>query len=707
MCLLPKMRYVLSFVVCAAALVGGCAKKEKAAFTVAEKGKVTSDIVLPANPKGAERYAAKELEHHLEKAFGMDWEVVTEDKFNASNYPCHFFIGATKAAATAGLPDQEFVRDAHLVKTIQGAMFLMGGDSNVRFENICQHGTMCIGSVYAVYDFLENEMGVKWIWPGPTGEVVPKRSSLSLGAFERRGEEPLIDRFWYGSAFRGKEVMGFTSMKAAKEFFKLQSEFLVRHRCAVTFGRSRGHSFADWWKRFGETNPEYFNLLPDGKRRPFSSPGLVTMCVSNPNVWKQKVADWKTWYDKAKTRGNINPSQMCINVCENDSAALCQCEKCRTWDAPDERFAKSPYWNGSVGLKEMDELRRKEGNYGLSEFVGDNRWTIPLHDANSEPIPSLSDRYAKFYNAILAEARKVEPKVRVLGYAYENYIEAPKETKVDPGVIIELVPRSYYPYDKTESEFFRKHMKGWRDAGVEEFSLRPNFMLAGGNYLFDHGPVVTDDFAFAYTNGMRNCAFDSLRGSWSAHALMLYSLTRSFRDPLHGYERSKAEVLSAFGAAKEPIRRYLDKVRENTTSRTFEEVRKMAGANVIGGQPGGSFGNCSAILEEFFSDSFFVEMNSLLDEALKLAKGDKEIVGRIEFLRKGLRDTELTRKVRIASKAYRADKKNLAKKAAFDAAFKAMNDYRATIENDAVCNYNAAAFREWAALGWPHGKINE
>lgn len=696
-------RAFLAAAFCAASLAGGCAKKEKAVFIVAANGRVASDIVLPANPKGAERYAAKELEHHLEKAFGLDWEVVSEDKFDPSNYPCHFFIGATKAAAAAGLPGREFVRDGHLVKTAPGAMFLMGGDSNVSFENICRHGTMRIGTVYAVYDFLETEMGVKWIWPGPTGEVVPRRRSLEVGLISREGQEPLIDRFWYGAHFRGQEVMGFTSMKAAKEFFRLQAEFLVRHRCAVTFGRSRGHSFADWWKRFGESNPEYFNLLPDGKRRPFSSPGLVTMCASNPGVWKQKVADWKKSYDRAK--GKNDPSVMCINVCENDSAALCQCESCRAWDAPDDRFAKSPYWNGSVGLKEMVELRRKEGNYGLSEFVGDNRWTIPLHDANSEPIPSLSDRYAKFYNAILAEARKVDPGVRVLGYAYENYIEAPRETKVDPGVIIELVPRTYYPYDKTESEFFRKHMKGWRDAGVEEFSLRPNFMLAGGNYLFDHGPVVTDDFAFAYTNGMRNCAFDSLRGSWSAHALMLYALTRSFRDPLHGYGRSKDELLSAFGAAKEPIRRYLDLVRENTTGRTFAQVREMAGANVIGGQSGGSFGNCAAILGEFFSDGFLSRMEALLDEALRLAKDDREVVGRIEFLRKGLRDTELTRKVRIAQKAYLADKRNPAKKAAFDAAFKAMNDYRASIEGDAVCNFNTAAFREWAALGWPHGKV--
>ena len=232
-------------------------------------------------------------------------------------------------------------------------------------------------------------------------------------------------------------------------------------------------------------------------------------------------------------------------------------------------------------------------------------------------------------------------------------------------------------------------------------------MLAGGNYLFDQGPVITDDFAFAYTNGMRSCAFDSLRGSWSAHALMLYALVRSFRDPLHGYENAKAEILSAFGAAKEPIRRYLDKVRENTTRLSFAEIQKMAADNHTGSQSGGSFGNCTAIVGEFFNDRFFTEMNALLDEAVALAKGDREITARIEFLRKGLRDTELTRKTRIAQKAHAADKKNAAKKAAFDAAFKAMNDYRALIEDEPVCNFNTAAFREWAGMRWPHVKVGK
>lgn len=684
------------------AAFAGCAKDQKAAaFTAAREGRVMSDIVIPAKANGVERYAAEELKYHLEKAFGLKWEIVGEDRFNPSNHPCHFFVGSTRSAAAKSLPGRRLVRDERVLKTVEGSLYLLGNDSNVRYERIGHHGTMNLGTIFAVYDFLENEMGVKWIWPGETGEVIPRRRTLAVAAIDRGGVEPLEDRFWYGAHFSGKEGRGFTSMAALENFFRHQRRFLLRHRCGVTKGVRRGHSFADWWKRFGETHPEYFNLLPDGTRRPFSSPGLVTMCVSQPGVWKQKVADWKAVYEKRKD----SESALWVNACENDSAGLCQCKECRAWDAPDGRFAKAPYWNGTIKRKEMDEMRRKEGNYALSEFVGDNRWTIPVHDPADEYIPSLSDRYAKFYNKVAAAARKVDPRARVIGYAYENYIEAPKETKVDPAVMIEIVPRTYFPYNSEESEFFRSHMKGWREAGVKDFSLRPNYMLAGGNYLFDQGPVITEDFAFAYTNGMRSCAFDSLRGSWSAHALMLYALVRSFREPLYGYERAKEDILSAFGAAKDPIRRYLDKIRRNTTRLSFAEIRKMAADNHTGSQSGGSFGNCTAIVGEFFDDRFFADMNALLDEAAALAGGDAEITARVEFLRKGLKDTELTRKTRIAQKAHLADRKNAVKKAAFEAAFKEMNDYRATIENEPVCNFNTAAFREWTGMGWPHRKI--
>ena len=88
--------------------------------------------------------------------------------------------------------------------------------------------------------------------------------------------------------------------------------------------------------------------------------------------------------------------------------------------------------------------------------------------------------------------------------------------------------------------------------------------------------------------------------------------------------------------------------------------------------------------------------------SVREAADDAEVKARIEFLRKGLRDTELGRQCRIAQKASAADPNDAAKKAAFDAAFKALVDYRASVEGDFVCDYSFHANWERMFVGWPH-----
>ena len=38
----------------------------------------------------------------------------------------------------------------------------------------------------AVYTFLQDKLGIRWLWPGADGEVVPKQSHVTLGPFEFR-----------------------------------------------------------------------------------------------------------------------------------------------------------------------------------------------------------------------------------------------------------------------------------------------------------------------------------------------------------------------------------------------------------------------------------------------------------------------------------------------------------------------------------------
>ena len=699
----------LLLVIGLAGLCAGCgAKPAKPAFVVAANGTPWADIVLPAKPLDAERYAADELKYHLDKALGAAFEIVNEDRFNPSNFPYHFYVGATRAAAAAKLQGRSLEPDERVLRTSGNGLYLLGRDSGISYRHIGY--TWCVrsvGTLYAVYDFLETELGVKWIWPGETGEVIPKFRSLGVAAIDRGGVEPLPERFWHGTASWG-DKLGFSSMKALDAFFEAQSKFLVRHRVGRNRNTNVSHSFDKWWERFGKTHPEYFNLLPDGTRRPFHQGSLVTMCCSEPGVWKQRAKDWDEWW---RTTGKKNWCEPWVVCCENDSAGLCQCANCRAWDPPDPRFRQCPYWKGGFTRAYMDGLWREpgpnHGDWALSWIVGDNRWDIPEHDSNLKPTAPLGDRYANFYNHIQAEVVRYNPNARVIGYAYENYVEAPQRTKVDPRVIIEFVPRSYFPYDRTESEFFRKHWVGWRKAGVKDLTYRPNYMLAGGNYLFDQGKLILDDFAFAYTNGMFGCAFDSLRGSWSAHALMDYALVRAFRDPLHGYARAREEMLSAFGSARPAVAKYLDAVYGHTTGFSFAEVRKISWANHTGAQGGGSHGNGSAIVGEFFDEGFLAMCHRLLDEAVRQANGDREVLARIGFLRAGVRDTELTRKTRLAQKARDLDKGDPVKEKAFEEAFKAMNDYRASVEGLCVCNFKLEATNERNSMGWPHKPIEK
>ena len=663
-----------------------------------------ADIVLSATPNGVEKAAAEELVYHFRKAFGKKPDVVHEDGFDAAKYPFHIYLGATKAATAAGLPVGVLAEEEHVVKTAGNGLFLLGCDSDATYEEVVGVWPVASrGTLYAVYDFLENEMGVRWLWPGETGEVVPKRTALAVCDLDRRAQEPLEMRHYFGGGCAVKT--GFTSDARAQAFVQAQRKLLLRQRLGKRHNFNSGHSFAQWWNNYGKTHPEYFNLLPNGKRMPHRAPTICTMCVSEPGVWRQRVEEWRKWW--AKVSKERHAPYPWVNCCENDSSGLCTCERCRSWDGPDPRFEISPYWNGSMA-KDFDEMwlgKKFPADIGIAD--GGRCVLSRLPWTNGRLAASLSDRYVCFYNEVAALATKYQPDAKAIGYAYQNYLDPPLKTRVGADTIIIFVPRSYFPYDAEESANFRRQWGGWVKMGATRMVYRPNYMLACGNHPNDTARRILPDFAFAYTNGMFACQQDSLTGAWSAQAMHLYAMTRAMRDPLRGYEQARADMLSGFGAAAEAVNRYFDKVEAHSAKWTSESYRQMGMKNITGrannlGDVGGSFRNPNAVLGDFFDDRFIPECYAILDEAVRAAAGDAEIKARIEFLRKGLRDTELGRNCRIAQKASAADPKDAAKKAAFDAAFKALVAYRASVEGDFVCNYSFHANWERLFVGWPH-----
>jgi hypothetical protein len=369
--------------------------------------------------------------------------------------------------------------EERIVKGVGGDVYIAGGDRGAdgKYRPGDTGGKACFGTLYAAYDFLEKEMGVRWIWPGELGEVVPKRAIPVIDGVERRGREPLVLRNFGGEpdADRiptGSRMLGWNDIDNARKDVERRRVWLMRNRIGARRKFNGSHAFTDWWKRYGKDHPEYFNLLPNGKREPLKGDDKgrnVTLCVSQPKLWRQIVENWSK-------SGAVRPQPYyvpCVNVCENDTPGMCVCANCRAWDAPDPRFAENDYWNGS-GKCPLE----KEGRF---RYLADVQWGETGGSKVLLSLPSVTDRYLKFYNAVLAEARKKVPDAVVYGYAYANYLSAPKETKVSDGVIISFVPRMYFPYTKSESDYFRKHWMGWRNAGANQLIYRPNYML--GRYI--------------------------------------------------------------------------------------------------------------------------------------------------------------------------------------------------------------------------------
>lgn len=695
------MNKTVFFAVAAACVVAQATSRKPSKSLNEGKSGTQIEIVIPEKPNVSERIAADELRHHFVKATGGSFRIVTETAPKSGLR--RFYVG--RAAANGGVDVAALKPEERIVKGIDGDVFLAGGDrgGNGGYRPGDTGGKACFGTLYAAYDFLENEMGVRWIWPGELGEVVPKRAIPMIDGVERRGREPLVLRKFGGEPDTDKiptggTMLGWNDIDNARKDVERRRVWLMRNRIGARRKFNGSHAFTDWWQRYGKDHPEYFNLLPNGKREPLKGDDTgrnVTLCVSQPKLWRQIVENWSK-------SGAVRPQPYyvpCVNVCENDSPGMCVCSNCRAWDAPDPLFAVNDYWNGS-GKCPLD---RK----GRFRRLADVQWGETGGSKVLLSLPSVTDRYLKFYNAVLAEARRKVPNAVVYGYAYANYLAAPKETKVSDGVIISFVPRMYFPYTKSESDYFRKHWMGWRNAGANQLIYRPNYMLAGANMPINTARRIASDIGFAARNGMMAISQDSLTGVWSAQALQNYVVTRLMREPELGYEKALDEFVSAFGPAAKEMKAYCSFLEDVGKGLSVEDWQELGQKNKCPrGNAGGGFKNFVLVSADIYSENWYDKAESLLSraksKAVRAGAAGEEAAKRVDFMLKGLKDARLTYRTRVAQKAWHADRDNAAKKGAFEAAFETMKAYRASVESEGIASYFWTAAREKDGAGWPH-----
>jgi hypothetical protein len=270
-----------------------------AGFTLADKGQATATIILALDASDSERNAANELTTYLKRVTGAEFAIV-EPGAAAGKAVIAVGPGAAKTVAPeldltkagpAGLGD-----DGIVLKAVPPHLILTGAEGAKR------------GTLYAVYEFLEREVGVRW-WT-KTVEFVPTNRDLAI---------PLLDRTYVPKlVFRDPYYMGFYSERC--EIFRAHSRTTQGAPAAYGGGNERPgvHTFFAHIPpgRFAE-HPEWFGEY-DGKRRTDNA----QLCLTNEAMRAEVTAD-------ILKQMRATPKIPVIDVSQNDNSPMCQCAKCK------------------------------------------------------------------------------------------------------------------------------------------------------------------------------------------------------------------------------------------------------------------------------------------------------------------------------------------------------------------------------------------
>ena len=618
------------------------------ALDVVRSGKATAVIVVPDDGLPVAVFAAEELQYHVERATGATLPIVRESTKPEAG--ALVFIGGCQATAGAGIDAAALPPNGYVLKLLGNRFFLAGDDSDGPPAWVLHSNRTRVGTLFAVYEFLEKRLQVRWLWPGALGEVIPRRADIVIESWDQAGAPAFIHTRWRdgGRALAGTE--GWSSDEVRSRFLSEQGKWLRRNRFAMGVNMDMAHAFTRWWEWHKDDHPEYFNLLPDGTRRPDptyhgGAPQLISMCVSEPGLHQAIVAHWQ------RTRTPQRPN---IDVSENDTSGRCTCTRCLAWDVPDPELGV-PWGERLTNAKEAFE-------------ADDAGWVKTLG--------ALSDRYTRFYLAVQKEAEKVDPGAIVMGYAYANYVNPPLETKLNERVVIGVVPPMYFPWTDDIRQANRERWDGWRATGARMF-LRPNWMLDGHNLPMIVARKLGEDFRYLARHGMIGTDFDSLTGQYSTQGPNLYMLARLHARPEMTVPDVLAEFFSAFGEAQDEIRAYFghweqvcDAVTEKPEGLHWSYFYRQA--------------------HEIFTPAALARGRELLEQAEAAVRGDITAEKRVAFLQNGLRNVELTLAAQAAYVSYR-DAGGIG---GLRSAIEELDGFRRSVESDLICNMGYLAWAE-------------
>ena len=430
------------------------------------------------------------------------------------------------------------------------------------------------GTANAVYSFLQEQLGVRWLWPGE--EDVIQNERIAIAPMEHRYHPQIRSR----GGLLVRTSLGDNKESAEELWARFQRVQLD------SMDMSGGHGFGDWWDKYGAAHPDYFAAAPDGSRKAVKpSVSNTKLCASNPKVWQQ-------WLEDISIKVRADPLLRVINVSPNDgyTSGHCTCTNCLAWDHPD---GEKMEWGFGGGVKYQ----------GVSQTDRDVRFANTLARMLKERFPD----------------RELFVQLNAYGLARNP----PIGIKPEDNVIISSVA-NFHLRSPADRKLSMSQHAGWAKVS-KHLMWRPNLGSPAG--LSWGMPDVAmmqagEDFRFAADTHCLGLYFDLFWQHWANQGPHYYGLAHLAWNP----QVDVASVMDdyyerGFGPSEADVKAYWQLLERTRMDFVAEEPSRHRAFD----------------LPKKYTPGLFAQAQAHLDAAAKkLAAADEKYRRRLHFIQYGL-----------------------------------------------------------------------
>ena len=389
-------------------------------------------ILLDESPTVSSAFAARELQYHIKKSMGFELPIC-KGELPANKQP--ICVGESNFTRQLGLSTSEFEDQEYVIRISKSCVILAGKDQIITtgkvnlgndiifgqentsslFEYGKANGESTLeqvyipamyelqGTCYAVYDFLERFLGIRWYGPHPDNIVIPGHASLLL--------PPVSIKRSLAIKYRGGYVNAEATMMKDL-YFHATPEMCQLFARRLRVGGEKwacNHSFTSFMDRYLTKSkeeselhevyrPEFFAV---GQRK-----GERQLCYTNEALIAQVAQDACDYFDGKPLKGRQVALGDYFALVPHDNANWCKCENCQKLLEKDKDYRQGEHFSSGTG----------------------------------------SDYLFNFANEMAKLVKQKHPDKNIATLAYWVYAYIPKDVQLESNISVApcLQPRNYW-----------------------------------------------------------------------------------------------------------------------------------------------------------------------------------------------------------------------------------------------------------------------